>query len=254
MKNQYFGDIHDFKKYTLLNWFMKGCNDKLMVAWYLTNDDDSSDGGKKKYLEEKIDKENKEFEKNKHIGICNRELFEFLVKNHQKKNIGVIMEKTNKKYICENGNISFFDKKLDDMDRKEWFNELKQELNKTQCDIVFADPDNGIKFNNEESKKHIKLSEIKELWKMGKSLIVYQHFLMVDHQVLMAGLIYRLYNELKAINKPFVAIVYSSNVAMIFILQQKNKKQFESLKKQLEKCKDLKFLDVFSFNSENIKI
>jgi len=29
MKNQYFGDIHDFKKYTLLKWFMEGCDDRL---------------------------------------------------------------------------------------------------------------------------------------------------------------------------------------------------------------------------------
>ena len=251
MKNQYFGDIHDFKKYTLLDWFMKGCNDKLMVAWYLTNDDGSSDGGKKKYLEEKIDKENKEFEKNIYIGDCNNELFEFLVNNHQEKNIKVIME--NKEYICKKENVEFFDENLDDWERKDWFYELKKKLCEKKCEIVFADPDNGIKFNNEKSKKHIKLSEIKELWKMGKSMIIYQHFLMVDHQVLMAGLIYRLYNELKDSNRPFVGIVYSSNVAMIFILQQKHKKQFESLKKQLKKCKNLKFLDVFSFNSENIK-
>jgi hypothetical protein len=64
MKHQYFGDIHDFKKYTLLNWFMEKCNGRLLVAWYLTNDDDSGDGKKLDYLKE-IEKEEKEFIKNR---------------------------------------------------------------------------------------------------------------------------------------------------------------------------------------------
>ncbi|GAB6073611.1 hypothetical protein [Nautilia lithotrophica] len=247
MKNQYFGDIHDFKKYTLLNWFMENGNDKLLVAWYLTNDDKKiKDGNKRKYLE----KENIEFEKNKNISVCNKELFEFLIQHHKDKNLKIIEQ--NKKMISNN--IDFFNKNLDNYgNREKWFAELKKKAQ--NFNIVFADPDNGIKFNNENSNKHIKLSEIKELWKMGKSLIIYQHFLMVDHKVLMSGIIFRLFDELKDITKPFIGIIYSSNVAMVFILRKEHEKRFENIKQKLkEKCEKIKFLNFFGFTSEHLKL
>ena len=81
MKNQYFGDIHDFKKYTLLKWFMEGCDDKLLVAWYLTNDDGKiKDGNKREYLEKMYE----ELKKNNDINKCNKELFEFLSSKRSK--------------------------------------------------------------------------------------------------------------------------------------------------------------------------
>jgi len=43
---------------------MEKCNGRLLVAWYLTNDDDSGDGKKLDYLKE-IEKEEKEFIKNR---------------------------------------------------------------------------------------------------------------------------------------------------------------------------------------------
>ena len=246
MKNQYFGDIHDFKKYTLLKWFMEGCDDKLLVAWYLTNDDGKiKDGNKREYLEKMYE----EFKKNNDISKCNKELFDFLKEAHKNRNLRVI--ERNKNLISDN--TDFFDKNLNNYsNRNIWFEELKKKAE--NFDIVFADPDNGIKFNNENSEKHIKLSEIKELWKMDKSLIIYQHFLMVDHKVLMAGLVYRLFSELKDIKEPFIGIIYSSDVVMIFILRKEHKKGFEKIKQKLEKCKDVKFLNLFEFTSENLKI
>lgn len=240
MKNQYFGDIHDFKKYTLLKWFMEGCDDKLLVAWYLTSDDEEiKDGNKRQYLEKKYEKFSK----------CNKELFKFLKEVHKKRNIKSI----EKRRDLISKNIDFFDKNLDFYkDRKTWFEELENKAKK--FDIIFADPDNGIKFNNKNSKKHIKLSEIKKLWEMNKSLIIYQHFLKVDHKVLMAGIVYRLFSVLKSIKEPFIRIVYSSEDMMIFILHKKHKREFEKIKQKLKECKDIKFLNLFEFSSENLKI
>jgi len=97
MKNQYFGDIHDFKKYTLLKWFMEGCDDKLLVAWYLTSDDEEiKDGNKRQYLEKKYEKFSK----------CNKELFKFLKEVHKKRNIKSI----EKRRDLISKNIDFFDK------------------------------------------------------------------------------------------------------------------------------------------------
>ena len=51
MKNQYFGDINDYRKYGLLRMLQTTGDDKLLVAWMLTPDDGSPDGGFRKYLQ-----------------------------------------------------------------------------------------------------------------------------------------------------------------------------------------------------------
>jgi hypothetical protein len=53
MKNQYFGDISDYAKYSLLRAF---ANDGISIGvnWYLTENDESSDGKHIRYLDNKI--------------------------------------------------------------------------------------------------------------------------------------------------------------------------------------------------------
>jgi hypothetical protein len=50
MKNQYFGDINDYRKYGLLRAWQAAGNGTLLVAWMLTPDDGSRDGGSRSYL------------------------------------------------------------------------------------------------------------------------------------------------------------------------------------------------------------
>ena len=50
MKNQYFGDINDYRKYGLLRLLQSTGNGRLLVAWMLTPDDGSRDGGRRSYL------------------------------------------------------------------------------------------------------------------------------------------------------------------------------------------------------------
>lgn len=50
MKNQYFGDIYDFRKYGLLNVIVKVTGQRIGVCWMLTEDDGSRDGQKRNYL------------------------------------------------------------------------------------------------------------------------------------------------------------------------------------------------------------
>ena len=44
MKDQYFGDINDYRKYGLLRAVVCTSGLRLMVAWMLTPDDGSTDG------------------------------------------------------------------------------------------------------------------------------------------------------------------------------------------------------------------
>ena len=45
MKNQHFGDISDYRKYGLLRALQSSGDGRLLVAWMLTPDDGSRDGG-----------------------------------------------------------------------------------------------------------------------------------------------------------------------------------------------------------------
>ena len=52
MKNQYFGDINDYKKYSLLRLLGGQGQIKTAICWVLTEDDNRTDGSKIKYLEQ----------------------------------------------------------------------------------------------------------------------------------------------------------------------------------------------------------
>jgi hypothetical protein len=44
MKDQYFGDINDYRKYGLLRSIASAAGFRMLVAWMLTHDDGSNDG------------------------------------------------------------------------------------------------------------------------------------------------------------------------------------------------------------------
>lgn len=52
MKNQYFGDINDYRKYGLLRAILAASNLRMLVAWMLTPDDKSTDGQITGYLDD----------------------------------------------------------------------------------------------------------------------------------------------------------------------------------------------------------
>ena len=52
MKDQYFGDINDFRKYGLLRSISLAGDFRLLVAWMLTPDNGSTDGKFISYLKE----------------------------------------------------------------------------------------------------------------------------------------------------------------------------------------------------------
>ena len=51
MKNQYVGDVNDYRKYGLLRCLVSSGELRTLVAWMLTPDDDSSDGKLRGYPE-----------------------------------------------------------------------------------------------------------------------------------------------------------------------------------------------------------
>ena len=166
MKNQWFGDIHDFRKYGLLR-FLNGTRQfhHIMVAWMLTPPQSNDPCGKYRsfvnhpgqwkdcdgVLFEKLrefnsgDKERKV--KNAfHLDILSRQTFSSFGDNEQ--------------YLSNH--------------REDYFRKMKE----SDCDLVFLDADNGLEVASMTEKKkplYILYEEVESLYASGKSVLIYQH-------------------------------------------------------------------------------
>ena len=130
MKNQYFGDINDYKKYSLLRHLSGWGQLKTVVCWLLTRDDNGGDGNHIKYL--------KQPDKWKVYDTTLYELLEQRVSKQGIRNIKVI---ENSELIL---NCSFYSEIIDDDTklRQVYFSKFFEFIK--DADLVFYDPDNGL--------------------------------------------------------------------------------------------------------------
>ena len=169
MQDRYVGDIGDFAKYGLLRAAGGLLDDvgkkRLGVAWYLNSVASSLGDGK---------------------------LTGYLHAPERWRDLDDKLFDTLKKLVCRGcrsvrkieesgilGNATFHRKPVDVRSRKAWFNGVIDQLR--DCDLVFADPDNGlypdhlISGAKAENAKRISLRELKQL-AAGRTAIVYHHF------------------------------------------------------------------------------
>lgn len=130
MKNQYFGDINDYRKYGLLRILAGDTKMRTAICWMLTPDDQRTDGGFVDYL-------NNPQRWRKH----DPHLFDSLSNciRHKKKRSVQWAEANN---LIPSA--VYFSKMLsyDREDRSKYFRELHEVI--AGCDLAFFDPDNGI--------------------------------------------------------------------------------------------------------------
>ena len=167
MKNQYFGDINDYRKYGLLRGLSNNGEISTFVCWMLTENDSRSDGKFISYLDKR-----EKFRK------YDPELFDVLFHC-------IRSGKRNVDFCGENSLISksgYFNSIIPDNtnQREQYFNELYNKAK--QYDLVFLDPDNGMeiksrKKGNKFSSKYVYYDEVRNLYFQGKSLLIYQHFI-----------------------------------------------------------------------------
>ena len=167
MKDQYFGDINDYRKYGLLRAIINAGDFRLMVAWMLTPDDGSKDGKRTSYLDCPTK-----------LGHHDPELFHTIKKllaNDQKRQVKLI---ENSDLLQK---VNYFSDTLKNSapERSSWFDTLIQKSR--ESNFVFLDPDNGLEVKSREygrknSSKYLYWHEVQTLWTTGKSLLIYQHF------------------------------------------------------------------------------
>ena len=183
MKNQYFGDVNDYRKYGLLRALQAGSELRLLVAWLLTPDDGGPDGKKRAYLEEQ--NRWRQYDPELYSGLVD------LVGGGAEPRVSLIEE---------SGLIprtTFLSTEVpDDREaRANWRHELSNEAG--TADLVFFDPDNGIEVKSKpigtkDSNKYLAWEEIDLVWDLGCSVLIYQHFPRVKRHAFIPGLVSRL--------------------------------------------------------------
>ena len=210
MKNQYFGDINDYRKYGLIRAIHSASGLRTLVAWMLTPDDGRTDGQTIGYLDqpdrwEKFDPD------------LYHTLREALQRN-PRRDVSLI-EQTNILPHTE-----YFSDIVPDaaIERAEWFKALARRA--PACDLVFLDPDNGLEVKSrpygcKDSSKYLFWNEAKALWASGPSLLIYQHFPRANR----IDYIQHRTNELRrALPGAVIATFSTSRVAFFLALQPKH--------------------------------
>ena len=168
MKNQYFGDINDYRKYGLLRSILHASRLQLTVGWMLTPDDGSTDGNFTAYLDRPA-----------RWSHHDPQLFNVLresLSSTDERCVQLIEETS----LLPSATY-FSDIVPDDAPgRRNWFKELL--VTSEDAEFIFLDPDNGLEvksrpYGRKNSSKFLYWREVDALWSAGKSLLIYQHFI-----------------------------------------------------------------------------
>jgi hypothetical protein len=167
MKDQYFGDVNDYRKYGLLRALQSTWEGSLLVAWMLTPDDRGRDGRFRSYLE--APETWAKYDPELFAGLAD------LLRSASRPSVSLIERSAllpRVRYhsaVVPDGGI----------ERDAWRDDLRRRAR--GVDLVFLDPDNGVEVpskppGRKRSSKYVTWEEIQALWEAGCSLLIYQHF------------------------------------------------------------------------------
>ena len=165
MKNQYFGDINDYRKYGLLRCFLD-TGMRIGVCWMLTPPDGRPDGNKIMYLSRPDEWRRRD-----------PQLFDVLQTAAARKQRHVSgLERSGLLPAAK-----FYSEPLcDDTHRRvAYFNTALKALEDT--DLLFFDPDTGLEvssvpYGQSGSSRYLYWREVEEAGRRGGSLVVFQHW------------------------------------------------------------------------------
>lgn len=165
MKEQYVGDVNDYRKYALLRLLSRS-GLRLGVCWMLTPNDTRSDGNKLGYLDQA--------KQERH----DPELFALLrrVRDEPDARRLILIEGSEilpgAVFVNTIVPETLFERQL-------WFKQSSAAL--AEIDLIFFDPDNGMEVGSvakgrRNSSKYVYRDELAATYRAGHSLLVYQHF------------------------------------------------------------------------------
>lgn len=214
MKNQYFGDINDFRKYGLLRILASHAGVSIGVCWLLTHEDHRGSGELRAYLSKPA--QWRRFDAELYDTLHDRLTPDLPRRVTLAGDWGLIP-----------GATYFADLLDDDAARRgAYFARANAVLQ--ACDLWFVDPDIGIEIDSTPrgrrgSSQDVYWAELREAFERGHSLLVYQHFPRVPRDRFVPFLANRLAEEL---GKPQVMAFRTAHVAFFLVAQERHADQF----------------------------
>jgi hypothetical protein len=207
MKNQYFGDLNDFKKYGLLRALSGSGRLSTAVCWTLTENDSRSDGSRIRYLREPTVWRNRD-----------PILFDHLREQVLRKGVRRVraIERAGVLPNCRFfGGIVGDDATLRDDYFERFFRFAEG------AELIFFDPDNGLGVKSvargrKRSSKYLYQCELDRAFRVGHSVLFYQHFPRRPRDKFFEGLVHQL-GRLRGLKSIFS--FSSSHVAFILLPQ-----------------------------------
>lgn len=207
MKNQYVGDINDFRKYGLIRSLLSGGAVTCGVFWMLTENDTRNDGNILKYLDKESSSDSLDpelFHKLKHMVHTSNDRTVARIKQEG------ILPRTH-----------FFEDLIPDSEsgRKAAFKSGLTTL--SECDLIFFDPDNGLQIKSKQighknSNKFLYLDEVEETFSCGHSVLIYQHFPRIERKTYIANRV----SELKARTNSSPIFSFATGYVCFFLIAQ----------------------------------
>jgi hypothetical protein len=221
MKNQYFGDINDYRKYGLLRTLSRGGNFKLGICWMLTPDDATRDGLKRNHVIDPGKWRHYDPELLERLSSCNR---------------GVV-EAENPRFFRK---ANFWSRTLaDDGDlRSQYFRAMLQKFR--GVDLIFFDPDNGMEvksrpYGRKHSSKYLYWFELREAFAAGSSILVYQHFCRENRDLFINRLSRQFHGETQAGS---IFSFRTAHVVFFLAVQPKHLKHLDFITADLKQWED----------------
>jgi hypothetical protein len=213
MKNQYFGDINDYRKYGLLRALQSTGDGSLLVAWMLTPDDGGRDGRFRAYLDDPDTWA--KHDPDLFAGLTG------LLSSASRPSVSLI-ERTSLLPRASYHSVVVPDERRE---RDIWREHLLRAA--SDAALVFVDPDNGIEVPSKPvgrkgSSKYVTWNEIKALWKLGCSILIYQHFRREARESFASRMVSELRNHTDA---PWVEALRTPHVLFLLAAQERHEAQ-----------------------------
>ncbi len=222
LKNQYFGDINDYKKYGLIRLLGGVGRIRTAVCWMLTPDDPRPDGHRTQYL----------------LNPDRWRRYDSKVFDHLYNQ--VIKSKNRSIYSLEKSRVipkcKFYNETVtDDLEQRKKY--LKNFLQSSlSTDLVFFDPDNGLEvksvtLGHKNSSKYLYWIEVAETFLAGHSILVYQHLPPKPRELFICNLV-RKCGAIVEVDR--VYIYRTQFVVFLLIPQQRHKALFAEMNSKIE--------------------
>lgn len=203
MKNQYFGDINDYRKYGLIRALQLEAQLKVLVALMLTLNDQRRDGELRSYLREP-DRWLR-FDPELYRGLTD------LLDTGVTPRVGLIGESSLL------GTADYFSEIVPDAaaSREAWAGRLLKAA--SESEFVFLDPDNGLEvpsrpLGRKGSSKYVYWPEVVAIWEGGASVLIYQHFHREKRETFVPRMVGELRKKPVPSSRPFVLPVSCSSL------------------------------------------